>query len=278
MNRPAMLTISRNTATAPLAPDGARGRPWGSRAAAIGVLCLACTVNVGAQTGTSSSPGLTRPPAGVATPAPRQAESRPTWKELNAEQQLALKPLTSQWAGLSAERKRKWIELSKNYSAMSASEQAKLQGRMKEWVALSQQQRTQARLNYVQSQRLAPDEKGSQWQAYQALSAEEKRLLRSQAPGKPGGVATVKPATGDKIIHVPITRHSPKTEEAAAALAIHRNTLLPQPAASAPAAEIAASVAAPTAPDTSTPPASEAGSDKSLNASERASSAPTQNQ
>lgn len=270
MNHPAMLTTVRDHTTASLTPVGPRGGHWVGRAAVIGALCLTCTANAWSQTGTSSSPGLTRSPSGAATPVQRQTESQPTWKELNAEQQLALKPLTSQWAGLSAERKRKWIELSKNYSAMPASEQTKLQGRMREWVALSRQQRTQARLNYVQTQRLATDEKGSQWQAYQALSAEEKRLLRSQAPGKPGGVATVKPATGDKIVHVPITRHAPKKEEAAAALAIHRNTLLPQPPAPA---ETAASTPAPAGEAEA-----EAEADKSLSAAERASSAPTQNQ
>ena len=48
---------------------------------------------------------------------------------------------------------------------------------MTEWVALSPNQRSEARLNFAEARKLPPEEKKAKWQAYQALSAEERQKL-----------------------------------------------------------------------------------------------------
>lgn len=153
------------------------------------------------------------------------------WRSLSPAQKEALRPLAGKWHELPEDRKRKWIEISRNYHSLSPVEQAKLHSRMTEWVSLSQQQRTQARLNYVEAQKLPADEKAAQWQAYQELSTEEKRRLAARAPVKSTGAAVPKPAAAEKLTPVPVTRRTPKPPDAPTpALPIHANTLLPQPA------------------------------------------------
>ena len=90
---------------------------------------------------------------------------------------------------MSEPQKRKWLEISKNYSALTPQGQATLNSRMNEWVALSPQQRAQARLNFGKtkelSRQLTPEEKKAKWEAYQALSPEEKQKLAAIASPKP---------------------------------------------------------------------------------------------
>lgn len=153
----------------------------------------------------------------------------PQWSELSAEQKLALKPLFASWNGLASPHKRKWLALSKNYADLSPTEQVKLQSRMTEWVALSAQQRAQARVNFAQSKGISSAEKQAKWQQYQALSAEEKRKLASVAPGPAKGAApAVKPVAGQQVVVAKPARHSATQNRTALSPAtIDKNTLLP---------------------------------------------------
>lgn len=185
----------------------------------------------------SAQTASVRPQATAKTAASPNKASQPTWKELSQEQQQALQPLAAHWETLSVERKRKWLALSKNYYAMSPAEQAKLHGRMREWVLLSQQQRTQARLNYAETKALTPEEKSAQWQAYQQLSPDEKRRLAAKAPPKPSGAAVAQPATQKPPPQIP-GRTAPPSQPAVevprtSAVLIDRQTLLPRSAGAA---------------------------------------------
>jgi hypothetical protein len=186
---------------------------------------------------TVTSP-VSRKPAGSNKPS----ASQPTWQQLSSAQQEALSPLAGKWQELGAERKRKWLELSKNFHNLPPGEQAKIHSRMSEWVALSQQQRTQARLNYVETKKLSPQDKAAQWQAYQELSAAEKKQLAAKAPVKPAGVAVIKPAaTAKKLTQIPVPPTAPKSVvPPTEAAPVQAGTLLPQapvaqPAPAAPA-------------------------------------------
>jgi hypothetical protein len=129
--------------------------------------------------------------------------SHPTWKELSPAQQQSLSPLAAHWDRLTEERKRKWLVISKNYPSLPPAEQLKLHRRMSDWVALSKQQRTQARQNFSEIKKLPAEQKAAEWEAYQALSPEEKRKLATQAPAKPTGLATGKPGASPKLISTP---------------------------------------------------------------------------
>lgn len=130
--------------------------------------------------------------------------SGPGWETLTTPQKLALYPLAERWSALSESQKRRWLALSQSFAGLPAEEQDKLHNRMTEWASLSGRQRSQARLNYADAQRLNPSDKRAQWEAYQALSEEEKRLLAADAPAKPAGAATaLRPVAPQKLAKVP---------------------------------------------------------------------------
>ena len=144
---------------------------------------------------TSTRPG--------AMPVP-QVETGPGWETLTTPQKLALYPLAERWALISEAQKRRWLALAANFSALPEEEQAKFHDRMTDWASLSAQQRNQARLNYAVTNRLARDDKRAQWEAYQALSDEEKRALAARAAPKPKGAATaLRPVSPKKLAQVP---------------------------------------------------------------------------
>lgn len=127
------------------------------------------------------------------------------WSTLTPAQQLALKPLSGNWKDLSDAQKRKWISLSANYIQMTASDQAKLHERMALWAALSPKHREQARLNFAETQKINPQEKSEKWQAYQALSPEDKQnLAKSMRPKPPSTALAAKPVASDKMNRVSV--------------------------------------------------------------------------
>lgn len=141
-------------------------------------------------------------------PLTKTVASDTSWAELTPEQQQALMPLASSWSSIHEPQKRKWLEIAKNYRTLTPDEQGKLKSRMNEWVALSPQQRTQARLNFGKtkelSRQLTPEEKKAKWEAYQALSPEEKQKLAAKASPKPSGAApATKPVAPQKLAVLP---------------------------------------------------------------------------
>lgn len=155
----------------------------------------------------------------AAKAAASPAVSRPSWSELTAMQQQALKPLAQSWNVISEGQKRKWLEISKNYPALPLADQATMHSRMNEWVTLSPQQRAEARLNFAKtkelSKQLTPDEKKAKWQSYQALSPEEKQKLAAKGTPKPAGAATaVKPVAPQKLAVVPKNAPQPPLSSA----------------------------------------------------------------
>ncbi len=103
------------------------------------------------------------------------------WSQLSASQRKALAPLASQWATLAPSSRVKWVEVARRFDQLAPTEQARLQQRMSSWAALPSDQRGEARLRYQQSRQLPADQRQQKWQAYQALSSEEKQDLGRQA-------------------------------------------------------------------------------------------------
>ena len=155
--------------------------------------------------------------------------TKPEWSELTSSQKMALLPLRENWRALGETSKRKWIALSNNFQKMTPAEQVKLHTRMNEWVALSQQQRMEARLNFAQSKLLPKSQKSATWEAYQALSHEDKkRLARVEKEKKSTPTAGLKNKQTPKLMTVPVknlTRQLQPTH-ASAHLILDRHTLL----------------------------------------------------
>ena len=146
-------------------------------------------------------------PRSLGAVAPTEAiepASGPGWETLSTQQKLALYPLAERWASLSKAQKKYWLTLAETFHTLPQSEQDRLHARMTTWASLSAQQRNQARLNYAGASRLAPKDKLERWEAYQALSEEEKRQLAARAAAKPQGAATaLRPAPSRKLVQVP---------------------------------------------------------------------------
>lgn len=195
MYPPAAVFFSRTRSIAALLPAVLVG---------LGLLAVARDSQAQAQpaAAAASRPALSKPGA-PPTKAARQ-QTKPLWSELTEPQRQALAPLGRTWDTVSEAQKRKWLALSENFPKMPAPEQARLQSHMSEWVALSSQQRTQARLNFGETKQLSPDDKKAKWEAYQALTPEQKRSLAANAARKPPATAAaVKPVPADKLATVP---------------------------------------------------------------------------
>ena len=124
--------------------------------------------------------------------------------------------------------------MSANFASLTPAEKVKMHGRMTEWTALGPEQRRQARLNYAQTRDLPAGEKNAQWQAYQALSPEQKRKLAAGAPGTTGGAApAVTPVAPEKLAAVPVTRSELPRPANAASRPQAPRPILPRPMAPA---------------------------------------------
>ncbi|NPC54374.1 DUF3106 domain-containing protein [Caenimonas soli] len=215
----------------------------------VGLFCAPCLATAQAQSQAQPSPAgsVLASPAPVARVAASNAKpnakaiTKPLWSELTPAQQQALTPLSAKWDTVSEAQKRKWLALSQNFPKMSGAEQAKLHSRMTEWVALSPQQRTQARLSFGETKQLSPDDKKAKWEAYQALTPEQKSKLAAGAAKPPQTAAAVKPVAPDKLATLPKAkpRQESKTPRIAAAPnQVDHNTLLPQQAPVPPFAPV----------------------------------------
>lgn len=179
--------------------------------------------------------------------ATSHASSRADFSSLGRSQRQALAPLAPHWSGMSDTQRRKWIAISHNFESLSEADQARLHARMSEWAGLSNQQRAQARLNFAETSKLAPDHKKERWEAYQALSEEErKRLASSGGAARPAGAAAaVRLTPSPRLTPLPADGRQPPTRIGVSPTQVDHNTLLPQHLAAQPALAPAAPVAAP---------------------------------
>lgn len=193
------------------------------------VLAIAATLALGPRAVVAQS----MPAPAVQKPVDTTATSvlgAPTWGELKPLQQQSLAPLANAWNTLSDGQRRKWIAVAQNYPHLAPAEQQKLHSRMAEWAALKPKDREQARWNYSQTKKVAPSDLAANWEAYQALSPEERKKLAAGAQRKPAGAAmAIKPVPTEKLAEVPTVAKSPVAKRALIARpeALNRNTLLP---------------------------------------------------
>jgi len=140
-------------------------------------LSLACTtVALALLSGTA--------PSVLAQPAPTAPATQGgaiAWQDLSPAQRAVLQPLASQWATLPAGSQEKWVQVAARYPKLSATEQQRLRERMIQWASLPASERGEARLRFQQARQLSPTERQQKWEAYQALSPQDRDLLGRQA-------------------------------------------------------------------------------------------------
>lgn len=119
--------------------------------------------------------------ARTASTAPAKPGTGPSWAELSAADQQALAPLRSEWASIDELGKRKWLQIAARYPAMSEADRARLQERMVEWTKVSPQERSKVRLQFLEAKKIPAASRQADWQAYQALTPEERKALAARA-------------------------------------------------------------------------------------------------
>ena len=188
------------------------------------LVVVLCTAVTGAFAQTLQASAANPPARSSAAPA-----SNSSWQSLQSSQKKALAPLAPHWAQISPAQRNKWLAMSNNFDNLSTKEQAILHERMAEWASLTPQQRAQARLNFNQTKTLDADAKKTQWEAYQALSPEDKKKLAAQQSTGIRGAATASQAASPNKV-IPLSGKSIPAEAATkstSSIVIDKKTLLP---------------------------------------------------
>lgn len=113
--------------------------------------------------------------------AVQASEPGASWSSLSPAQQQVLAPLQREWATIDAGRREKWIEVASKFPTMPADERARVQARMSDWARMTPAQRAAARQQFQEVKQLPAEERQERWNAYQALSPEERGQLAQRA-------------------------------------------------------------------------------------------------
>ena len=163
----------------------------------------------------------------AAKPAPEQGVR---WSALKPAQQNALRPLEHEWSGIDLRSKQKWLELSTRFPKLTPPEQARIQDRMTEWTNLTPRERGEARMHFQEAKQLPTQDRQARWEAYQALTPEQKQQLAARAA--PAAEAARKPASA-----------SARNDKGARdALPQAKSNIVPNPAYAAPPRAVAPTV------------------------------------
>lgn len=143
---------------------------------------------------------------------PAAAEEGPRWQDLSASQRSALKPLEREWSGIDSTRKQKWLDIAARYHSLPPAEQSRMSARMTQWAALSPNERGKARQNFQDARQLPPQERQSRWEAYQALTPDQRRQLAAPKPPPPRESSAKEPVqTKSNIVPNPAFAAPPRT-------------------------------------------------------------------
>ena len=131
---------------------------------------------------TQKSPGL-------------QSLVEPLWTDLNGQQRSVLEPFGAQWNTWSSQEKRIWVSLANKFPQYTPVQQSKAKQRIKDWAALTPEQRRLARSNYRMANQLPKAELDDQKKRYEGMTHEQRVVLRengstSNTAAKYGGART----------------------------------------------------------------------------------------
>ena len=122
----------------------------------------------------------------AATPSPSLIVTppQPKWSELTVQQKTVLAPLSDDWDSLEYHRQKKWLGIVSRFASMAPKEQRRIQIQMQEWGKLTDEEREQARENYISAKQLPIEKKQElkkKWEEYSSLPKEERDRLRERA-------------------------------------------------------------------------------------------------
>lgn len=125
---------------------------------------------------------------------------QPKWAALAPEQKRILAPLSREWDGMDAFRRKKWLGIARRYPGMSPAEQASIQRNMRDWARLAPEERKAVREKYKTLKNISPVEKQNvrqKWEEYQALPQEDRDRIQGQIAKRPSPPKTPVPPAQD---------------------------------------------------------------------------------
>jgi hypothetical protein len=127
-------------------------------------------------------------------------EAGPTWSALSPADRQVLAPLQHDWPQIELTRKQKWLEIAGRFPTLPEDEKHRVQDRMAQWARLTPAQRASARLQYQEVRQLPAEERQAKWQAYQALSEDERKVLAQKAhpAARPSSAADARARTASE--------------------------------------------------------------------------------
>jgi hypothetical protein len=145
----------------------------------------------------SSAQGST-PTAPSASPSANTSRNlvalvQPLWVDLTPAQQQVLQPFAAQWNTYPQNEKRSWVKLADRFKAMPPDQQSKLQMRMRDWAALTPDQRSRARSNFGIAKKAPQEKRVAEFEQYKELTPDQRRVLR--AAGSTSNTAVAKAGT-----------------------------------------------------------------------------------
>jgi len=127
------------------------------------------------------------------------------WNKLSPAQRSVLIPLERDWGSIHPSQQQKWAELANRFPALPVDERGRVQQRIADWSRLTPQERASARLNFQEARQVSPQERQQQWDAYRALSADQRRALAERAD-KPRPAPTPAVRNGESGVKSSVVR------------------------------------------------------------------------
>ena len=130
---------------------------------------------------------------------------------MTVQQKTVLAPLSDDWDSLEYHRQKKWLGIVSRFASMTPKEQRRIQIQMQEWGKLTDEEREQARENYISAKQLPIEKKQElkkKWEEYSSLPKEERARLRERAmqfvnksvTGKPSETTTQQPGSNAETV------------------------------------------------------------------------------
>ena len=154
---------------------------WATEASLAGIVLTTIAPWATAQVGAPVPAAITLSAPAAALNRRPAVEEGVRWQKLKPAQREALGPLQQDWSGIDAAHKQKWVQLVDRMRSMPPPERARVQARMADWAKLTPVERGQTRLSYEESRQIPVPDRRSRWDAYQALSPEQKGELAARA-------------------------------------------------------------------------------------------------
>ncbi len=165
-----------------------RSSGWPGTALAIAALTAAtlalaqasAPAAAGAPAAASAGPAQAKAAPAVKTgrKAVPAATGGPLWAALGEPAQSLLQPFEAQWNSWSPQEKRNWVSLAAKFPKLTPEQQVKVRSRIVDWAALTPAQRKLARANFRLARQLPSQERVSQWQRYESMTPEQRKVLR----------------------------------------------------------------------------------------------------